>query len=247
MKKLLTAVLLAGLFTACDYLTEETKKPSVLIISTKKIHKEVGNCASDSSVDCTVVDFNIHQLQGGDSAVSESINQALENEILRNYLNDSTSASLEEYADQFIADYKSIKARFDRAFGWENTVNTDIVRQDSILVIKTYIELYTGGAHGSSEVYYANFSLENGKLLALSDVFKGDYKSKLNEVVFKAFNQQTELISEEFFDDNKYYTENFGLLKDGIVFYYNSYEIAPYAAGPTEIKIGYEKLEGILR
>lgn len=240
-------MLLAGIFSACDYLTEETKKPSILIISTKKIHQEVGNCNSDSSVDCTVVDFNIHQLQGGDSTVSAQINSALENEILRKYLNDSTSESLDEYADQFIADYKSIKERFDKAFGWENTVNTDILRQDSLMVIKTSVELYTGGAHGSSEVYYANFSLENGKLLKLSDVFEGDYQSRLNKVVFEAFNQQTNLKSEEFFDDNKYYTENFGLLKDGIVFYFNSYEIAPYAAGPTEIKIGYEKLEGLLK
>lgn len=41
-------------------------------------------------------------------------------------------------------------------------------------------------------------------------------------------------------------TENFYLDKDGITFYYNVYDITPYAMGPVEIKIPYEMMEHML-
>ena len=44
-----------------------------------------------------------------------------------------------------------------------------------------------------------------------------------------------------------YPSKNFLLSPDGIKFYYNAYEIAPYAAGPTEITIPYESLKDILK
>ena len=34
--------------------------------------------------------------------------------------------------------------------------------------------------------------------------------------------------------------------KDGITFYYNVYDITPYAMGPVEIKIPYEMMEHML-
>ena len=46
----------------------------------------------------------------------------------------------------------------------------------------------------------------------------------------------------EFPDDKFQLNQNYGFRKDGIVFYYNNYEIAPYAAGPTEVVIPYESV-----
>jgi hypothetical protein len=40
--------------------------------------------------------------------------------------------------------------------------------------------------------------------------------------------------------------DNFAVAKRGIIFYFNSYEIAPYAMGPTELLIPYAKLSGII-
>jgi hypothetical protein len=41
--------------------------------------------------------------------------------------------------------------------------------------------------------------------------------------------------------------DNYGFRKEGIVFFYNVYEIGSYAEGPTEILIPYERLEGWLK
>ena len=47
----------------------------------------------------------------------------------------------------------------------------------------------------------------------------------------------------EFPEDKFELNKNYGFKKEGIVFYYNNYEIAPYAAGPTEVLIPYNELK----
>ena len=41
-------------------------------------------------------------------------------------------------------------------------------------------------------------------------------------------------------------TENFYLGKDGITFYYNVYDIAPYVMGPVKITLPYEMMQHLL-
>jgi hypothetical protein len=41
--------------------------------------------------------------------------------------------------------------------------------------------------------------------------------------------------------------ENFGFASDGLIFYYNSYDIAPYYFGPTEVRIPYQEVRELLR
>jgi hypothetical protein len=47
------------------------------------------------------------------------------------------------------------------------------------------------------------------------------------------------------FPDNRFsLNDNYGFSKEGIVFFFNGYEVAAYAEGPTAIVIPYEKLVG---
>ena len=41
-------------------------------------------------------------------------------------------------------------------------------------------------------------------------------------------------------------TENFYLSKEGITFYYNVYDIAPYVMGPVKITLPYEMMQHLL-
>jgi hypothetical protein len=41
-------------------------------------------------------------------------------------------------------------------------------------------------------------------------------------------------------------TPNFGVRPDGLVFYYNPYEIAPYALGPTEVVVSFREMAGMV-
>nr|MCU0409966.1 RsiV family protein [Bacteroidales bacterium] len=80
------------------------------------------------------------------------------------------------------------------------------------------------------------------------------YENELNNTAEKIFRAEKQLSpdanleSEGFwFEGNKFYlNKNFGIKNDGLVFYFNSYEIAPYAMGPTEIKIPYATIKKLV-
>jgi hypothetical protein len=84
---------------------------------------------------------------------------------------------------------------------------------------------------------------------------KEGYEEKLTQLGEKAFRKERALtdtasLQKNYFEfpANKFtLNQNYGFTKEGIVFYYNSYEIAAYAAGPTEVIIPYEEIKGWLR
>jgi len=42
-------------------------------------------------------------------------------------------------------------------------------------------------------------------------------------------------------------TPNWGFTRDGMLFHYNSYEVAPYSMGPTDALVPWSELSGIVR
>ncbi|MEP2772720.1 MAG: DUF3298 domain-containing protein [Fulvivirga sp.] len=244
MKKYLTLGALLFLIsctpTAKDEADKQDQEPK-LTIDSDSIKRRFGECKADSSIYCTQVNFTYPVFDG--SSVALSLNEVFEKEALQVYLKDSINSNLASHADDFVADYKSIKERFDKAFGWQSSLNSQVVRSDSnLLVIETIVEVYTGGAHGIYEVYYLNLAADSGKALRLKDVFTPGYDSYLNKLIKSKIGDANDVSLE-----GTYYNSNFGLLEDGVKFYYNAYEIAPYASGPTEILISYQDLDGILK
>jgi hypothetical protein len=89
----------------------------------------------------------------------------------------------------------------------------------------------------------------------LDNFLKPDYNEQLTLLGNRVFRKTRELadtasLSESYFEfpENKFeLNKNYGFTKNGIIFYYNNYEIAPYAAGPTELLIPYSDLGGLIR
>jgi hypothetical protein len=99
----------------------------------------------------------------------------------------------------------------------------------------------------------ANFDLNTGKELKLMDIVE-DAKA-LKELAQKRFIaariSEYDLdevdINDFFFGEGFQLSENFAVKKDGVYFYYNPYEAAPYALGTTEFTISFKDLEGIVK
>jgi len=244
MNKYLTLVALLFLISCTPTAKNEAENDQEpkLAIDSDSIKRRFGECKADSSIYCTQVNYTYPVFDG--NSVALALNEVFEKEALQVYLKDSINSTLASHADDFMADYKSIKERFEKAFGWQSSLNSEVIRSDSnLLVIETIVEVYTGGAHGIYEVYYLNLAVESGMALRLGDVFTPGYDSHLNQLIKSK-------IGDEYdgsLDNGTYYNSNFGLLQNGVKFYYNAYEIAPYASGPTEILISYQDLDGILK
>lgn len=129
------------------------------------------------------------------------------------------------------------------------TVTSEAAVVDTILVYTIGYASYTGGAHGIYGQSVHNYSIASGYELTLSDLFDDDQQQRLKEIIRGKLYEEFGVTSDEglaeqgFFPEYIDVTDNFALTEEGIVFYYNPYDIGCYALGPVEVSVGREELE----
>lgn len=105
--------------------------------------------------------------------------------------------------------------------------------------------LYTGGAHGMPYRMPTNLNLDTGMDVDLKKIFnksEEEIKQLVNEAFAKKFDAQKgafwenakEIVEKTKYEELKYY-----FTEDGIVFYYDPYILAPFAAGFVEVLVKY--------
>ncbi|WP_052447380.1 DUF3298 and DUF4163 domain-containing protein [Clostridium polynesiense] len=115
--------------------------------------------------------------------------------------------------------------------------------KDIISLAVTYYQ-YSGGAHGIYSITPYNYDAESGERLNLKDIFKGNYNYKeiLNDYIQKEISKNPDNYFKDAFKgirDN----QEFYITKDGIVIFFQVYEIAPFAAGNPEFVVPYSKIQ----
>lgn len=111
-------------------------------------------------------------------------------------------------------------------------------------VVSLYTDQYTylGGAHGNTERTSETWDFQTGKRLSLADYFPND--PQFMESILADINRQiTERLQKDpstYFEDypslvqGNFNMEGFYVKPDGIVIYYQQYDIAPYSTGMPE-------------
>lgn len=199
-----------------------------------------------------------------DDSINQVINKAIiyaafeyENLAPQTAVDSFKNSYLRRYKEDIIPFYQedAKKGEVSAWYNYEYTLNSKLIAAlDSIWGYQLELISYEGGAHGSHTISYMNFSKATGKQLQLEDVFIENYKEPLTVILLDALKEHLQVESlDELHEEgylnltDMYPSKNFLLSPDGIKFYYNAYEIAPYAAGPTELTIPYESLKEILK
>ena len=158
-------------------------------------------------------------------------------------------------AKSFITSYEEMKKTYpEETLGWLAKINADVEHfSDQLVNIKIEHETYTGGAHGYHGFRSLLFNPETGKSIKTSDLFTDknaflafaeaafrkkyhiDKKRNINSTGLMFENEKFELAI------NIFYTQQ------GLLLYYNSYEVASYADGPKEIVFPYESVKKYLK
>jgi hypothetical protein len=255
MKRVLVLICIFGaLIAACDPSTRESETVVEGMafegyeVTPFSLYKTTGECDSDSSRTCTSV--NIEFPVFADSLFAEAATRINSDVTYQaaNYSNtDSTSFdTIEAMANDFIEEYTDLQKDFPEAFGWQLNINGEVLRNDGLyVVVKMESNSYTGGAHGNTNTQFSNYYAVSGNKITLDDIFEPGYKSRLNNLALDAFRKQRGMLAGEdpaamgfTFEDNRYYNpDNFALMEEEIIFYFNHYQIAPYSEGPTEIRV----------
>lgn len=106
---------------------------------------------------------------------------------------------------------------------------------------------FSGGAHGNAFVYGSTWDISTGKEIEIDQLYSFDDQFV---AALKGYCKKNLLIEQDFMDDEWFNSglqehdfSNFFLEPGGLSFPFQSYEIAPYAAGMPEVFIPFGELE----
>ena len=235
---------------SCDTKKETKETPVSFELKTFRI-ESAGGCKADT-LPCAYYEVIYPEFAGIDSAVIKKISRQMDASVSMGNP-EAQGQTMKQIGEGFIKDYDDFKGEMPEAFGgWHYRAKVNVeVLVDTLLSLSVNEEYYTGGAHGGAGVYFINLNPQTGKEFMLDNLLKSGYKEALTNLGNKNFRKVRELadtasLNENYFEfpENRFeLNKNYGFKKEGIVFFYNSYEIAPYAAGPTEVLIRYEDLK----
>ncbi len=216
---------------------------------------------------CNIVMNVTYVRQAADSALKDSLNNYILALCLGDkYLNRVPAQAVDSYAEQYIRNYRSdlepvytkesqkgeeyVGAWYSYYKGIEGHVQ---YYRGKFLVYRIDFNEYTGGAHGIYMTSFLNLDLETLVPIRLEDLFVPDYEVPLTDLLWNQLMADNHVATHEELEDLGYTstgeltpTENFYLDKEGITFYYNVYDIAPYVMGPVKITLPYDAVRHLL-
>ena len=164
---------------------------------------------------------------------------------------------MEAIAYQMYCEHKLFKLAVEQ---YEDSIKNGFpVRKFEALVVYTttynqnctislYFDKYefTGGAHGNTLRYSDTWSLQKGIQIKLNSLFANqNYKEYIIMTINQQIAEQIKNGTNQYFENyrqlvTQYFNENsFYLTPEGIVIFYQQYEIAPYSSGIPTFTIPY--------
>ena len=167
-------------------------------------------------------------------------------------VNDFKKSMTEDAAREEIADDSLPDSTLD--IGYTITLATD-----DLISIQFDVGTYSrGAAHPNSNSVALNFDVRNGKLLKLADLFTpgAKYLQALSAFAIKDLKRQSKekgpdgMLEDETIEDGAGpKAKNFDswtITKKGLGITFDSYQVAPYAAGPQYVLVPYAALKDLI-
>ncbi len=211
--------------------------------------------SSENCQNCSNISIAIPRALG-QGKLSETINSALREELiaLLNFDEESDAQTIEEAVDAFKKDYKELNDKFpEESMPWEAKIKGGLTYESKqLLTIKLESYLFTGGAHGYSTVRFLNFDKLQGVELEQRDLFSN--AKKFEDFAEIAFRRQENIALDDlinstgFMFETEQFTlpENIGYTEEGILLFYEPYEIASYADGAILLTLPFKDVNAFL-
>lgn len=271
MKKGTTILLIALLIAGCWLAScSNTGHPSRnLQFEEITLSKSEHLFADESKPACNLsIDF-VFANNANTIGAKDSINAYLLSALFgKKYQQLSPQEAMEGYAKEYVTNYradlepmiqKDIDNHIDKDqltawYSYEQELKGSIETYKGMLLsYRTYKNEYSGGPHGMYTTEFTNLNLSTLQPILLDELFVEDYQETLTELLWYQLALDNGVETRDELEEMGYATtgelaptENFYISEDGITFYYNVYEIAPYSMGPTQITLSYNMLEYIL-
>lgn len=257
---LLVGCLAIGILLISNISGKESKKiAEAPVYISKHYTKKSTHCSEKNENDtCAIIriEYPFFVTSLGSRSSTELNHYVAESHIMVRNTDDSKVVGASNYAQKFLDDYlQYIKDDQGTSGHWEQSKKIHVTfLNKNVLSLQDDEDGYTGGAHGFSNTRLSSLDLKTGKTLELDDILFKNAHRKLIRIAEQHFRQLHNLSKKQSlaeagfdFDKNQFVlSKNFAVLKKGIVFYYNSYEIAAYVMGATQLFIPYEALVDVV-
>lgn len=134
--------------------------------------------------------------------------------------------------------------------------NTITYNKDCILSMYFDKYEYTGGAHGMTIREGDTWNLSNGERVTLEELYVGDedLKEYMTSYIIAHIKEEIEAGNDYYFENyeelvkENFNSRNFYLTKEGVVIFYQHYDIAPYSSGIMTFTIPFRScLDGVIQ
>ncbi|OEK06947.1 DUF3298 and DUF4163 domain-containing protein [Roseivirga misakiensis] len=258
MKPYLLTFLAALSLSSCDFGSKSEQNlpievpdaiPSYVDYEVERLVGQKGPCATDSlSSQCLEYSVEYPKINGKvPAAVIEKINENIKFNIFEYAFISDKPDSFESLISELSTAYEDVlKDLPEYKASWSMEVNSDIIYQDSAFIsVASTIYSYTGGAHPNAYQVYRSYDLATGDPIQLSDILSVGYERELNDAAEIEFRMLKEIppsqalkVKGYYFENGKFeLNDNFAIINKSLIFYFNPFEIAPYAVGPTELEL----------
>lgn len=190
-------------------------------------------------------------------AAAAAINVAVREFLLRSVGEPRRHKSIDAAMAAFIQEYQDLKQQPGAPGSfWEERTVTILYQSAAIASLKFDVSFFFGGAHPNYAATFTSFNLMTGARVTLADVLVAGYERPLAQIGEREFRIShgikpgTSLrdAGYTFFKNDTFaLNDNFWLGPTGVTFYYNTYEIAPYSMGVTELLLPYPQIRELIK
>lgn len=218
---------------------------------------------------CNIIINFTYPTKANDKALQDSLNRFFITACLgEKYAQEDSPSVIDNYVEEYIQEYrhdlepmyledeknKESESSVNNWYSYYKSIESHVqYYEKNLLIYRVDYNEYTGGAHGMYATNFLNIDLSLMRPLRLDDLFIGEYREVLTDLIWNQLMAENGVSSHEELEDLGYGstgeiapTDNFYLFPEGITFYYNVYDITPYAMGPVKVTIPYPMIEGIL-
>jgi hypothetical protein len=258
----LALVLTGGLFdgTALSQKKGGSKKkagPTEKMFEVQNISQQAADCG-EPQAPCATVNIRVPSLVSGTNENARDAINGTINRLLGAGGNSGKGPQTPEVlAYEFLSEYERNRAE-DPTYRtkWTMEKNFSIVRNDGKVLSMSFSDRrYTGGDGTTEVLTFANFRLEDGSSLKLTDLFVEGYDLKLVPLGEQKFRTLKRIKPGKSFSESGYtfdgdrfqLTDNFSITPTGLRFHWNRNEIASGPNGVTDIVFDWKSITELLK
>lgn len=265
----LLAIILSAsgfLFSCGDKMNKNT---GALVFDSIQVNKTAHLFGDTAKPACNLVINFAYPVKSSDEMLKDTLNKYFISACFGDkYIGENPQEVVKQYTETYVSDYRrdlepmyleDEKDKEDNAsvgawYSYYKGIESDIqLYEKNLLVYRIYYSEYTGGAHGIYMTTFLNMDLGLMRPLKLDDIFVGNYQEAVTDLIWNQLMAENKAKTRNELEDMGYGstgeiapTENFYLDKEGITFYYNVYDITPYAMGPVKVSLPFQMISHLL-